>query len=465
MGAAATPQALLQFPHEHVAHPPQVLRHLRAVPEPLGELRPAALLDPHLPAVRVGLARAGAQGDHRSAARVEAAPVSGGVLAVAGHRQEVAVARVVAPQRRAQAGQRAAAGQQQAVGAERPGGHHDDLPGHRAVDLVRRIEQVLAVVAAGAHVLQVADLVAALGGAHGHRLAAGADLGSLALGRAQVVVVERVLGALVAAHVAFADEAAGEAALVVQVAVGRERQARLGSPRLVGEGDGQRRVLHLQAGRLGRFGERERLGRGGVGLLIGRIGRGREHGLDAVVVRLQGFPVERPLAEAVLRLAQDHVRVDERAAAQPGGHEGAHVGERPEVEQPVQARGRVPEVLAHPARRAGERAGRIGLAALEHQDPLDPRLGQAKRRHRAPESGAHHDCIEVLGLRVPEPHRPPRHHTLIRPVRGRSVGSWNALGLDAGARSRHSLRCARAGRSGCASCSCSAGPRTSPCGR
>ncbi len=223
----------------------------------------------------------------------------------------------------------------------------------------------------------------------------------------------------------------------------------------------------------GRLGERERLGRGGVGLLVGRIGRGREHGLDPVVVRLERLPVERPRAlpltvepaEAVLGLSQDHVRVDERAAAQPRGHEGAHVGERPEVEQPVQARGRVPEVLAHPARRAGKRAGRIGLAALEHQDPLDPGLGQAERRHRAPESGAHHDCIEVLGLRVPGPHRPPRHHTLIRPVRGRSVGSWNALGLDAGARSRHSLRCARAGRSGCASCSCSAGPRTSPCGR
>src|SRR5437016_1140557 len=72
--------------------------------------------------------------------------------------------------------------------------------------------------------------------------------------------------------------------------------------------------------------------------------------------------------EPPLILADEHVGVDERTAAQPGGHEAFDAPEVPQLEQALAAFARVPEVCPHVPGRAGERSRWVPLASLEEQN-------------------------------------------------------------------------------------------------
>ncbi len=271
--------------------------------------------------------------------------------------------------------------------------------------------QALRVGLAPLGLLGVLDVVhapaAALARGEGAHLGARAQLGARVPGGGQVGVVERVLGAVVAAEVALAAQPARLAGAPVEV---RPRLAdRLARHRLLarpgGEGDGERRQLPVQPGRLGRRLEGDRLGGAVVGRAVERVGRGAEHRLGAVVVGLELLARDGPVLvgavrvvltdEPALVLAEHDVRVDQRAAAQPAAHQRVEVGERPRVEHPVQPLARVPQVALDAVRAAGEGPRRVGLAALEQQHAA-PSLGEPVGADRAAEPRAHDDAVEVL---------------------------------------------------------------------
>ena len=98
--------------------------------------------------------------------------------------------------------------------------------------------------------------------------------------------------------------------------------------------------------------------------------------------------------EPVLVLADHHVGVDQRATAEPARDQRLEAVEGPEVEHPLEALARVPEVVLEPQRAARKRARRICLAALEDEHPSSG-FGQAAGGHRAAEAGADDDDVEV----------------------------------------------------------------------
>ena len=233
-----------------------------------------------------------------------------------------------------------------------------------------------------------------------------ADLGARLLRARQVGVVERVLGAVVAADVALAAHLAGRAVAVVQVALRLlDLLARDRRPAVVGERDRQRRVKPLEPAGLGRLLEGERLRRRRVRLVVGREPLQRDDLLDVVVVRIEVLAGDRPvfvaavvevlLDEPLLVLADEHVRVDQRAAAQARGHERVDAPERPVVVHAGQPVRGVPEALARPVRAAGERAGRVRAAALEHEHAL-ARVRQPVGRHRSAEARADDDGVVMV---------------------------------------------------------------------
>ena len=128
--------------------------------------------------------------------------------------------------------------------------------------------------------------------------------------------------------------------------------------------------------------------------------------LDRVVVRVEVGAGHRPgfvaavrqrivLDEPVLVLAQQDVRVDQRAAAEAARHDRVAAAEPPDVEHAVEPGGRVPERLAHLRGGAGEAVRRVGVAALEHDD-RQAGLGQPVGRYRAAEAGADDHYVGVL---------------------------------------------------------------------
>ena len=251
-----------------------------------------------------------------------------------------------------------------------------------------------------------ADLVAAvlarLDRAH---VAQRADLSTVVLGVGEVVVVERVLGAEVAADVALAAELARHAVAVVQVAqLLLDLLARPWRLALVGEGDRQRRQEPLEAVRLGGVLECVGLRRARVRLVLERIALEPDHLLDAVVVRVEVRARDRPvlvaavvdvlLHEPLLVLAQEDVGVDERAAAEPGRDQRVDPLERPVVVHAGQAAVGVPEALARAVRAARERPGRVRAPALEDAD-APAGLRESIGHDRASEAGAHDDRVEV----------------------------------------------------------------------
>ena len=95
-------------------------------------------------------------------------------------------------------------------------------------------------------------------------------------------------------------------------------------------------------------------------------------------------------------LAQQHVGVDERAAAQPAGDERPRCRGRPTRRTCRNSdRGGSQRFCASAPGAAGKRPGRVAAAPLEHQD-RPAGLGQAARRGRGPETGAHDYGVETL---------------------------------------------------------------------
>ena len=414
-----------QSPREPRSHrPPCEAREpstrRRQLPAPLGEDRTACVLEPQrllaLAAARVG-------GDRRPAARREHPALSAGQLALAREQQRVAVAREPAAEPFAQPGQPRPAAQQQPRRAERAPGEQDHARSHASPRHPLRVQQrpvepgLLLVVGPRQHplprleVLEVADLVAALPRRRDRdRLAARADRAAvLQRELAQEVEVERVLGALVAADVALARERARAAHPPVQVlaldpcagldaAGAGERDRDVRQVRLADPGP-----AHCLA-ELARLRHCRPSGRRGV-VLVGQRRR-REPGGDFAVALLELLEADRPVAllamgiavaERVARLLEHHVRVDQRAAAEPAAHDHLGVSERPCLVHAEQRAVRVPEAGGDLGGRARERAGRVGHAALEHEHAAVPvLLLHPPGCDGAAEARADHDRVEAL---------------------------------------------------------------------
>ena len=387
---------------------PERLRRGQHVQDPGQVLRVAGVLQVEAAALeaveRVGHARGA--GDHRAVAGVDdprSADAVDHLGAVQRQRQQVAVAAEARAELAAEAREGAAVAQQQVRGPQRAGAEHEPVAGQRQQrrrTAVRRGLAVLGVQRRVAHL--VAAAVARLDRPN---VAQRPDLSAVVLGVREVVVIERVLGAEVAADVALAAQLARDAVAVVQVA--QLLLDLLAGPRrlaLVGEGDGQRRQEPLEPVGLGGVLEGVGLRRARVGLVLERVALEPDHRLDAVVVRVEVLARDRPvlvaavvdvlLHEPLLVLAQEDVGVDERAAAEAGRDQRVDPLEGPVVVHPGQAALGVPEALARPVRAARERARRIRAAALEDAHAL-PGLRESVGHDGSSEPGAHHDRVEV----------------------------------------------------------------------
>src|SRR6185437_12827739 len=118
---------------------------------------------------------------------------------------------------------------------------------------------------------------------------------------------------------------------------------------------------------------------------------GAGHGPGFVAALRQRILVDEP----VLVLAQQDVRVDQRAAAEAARHDGVAAAEAPDVEHAVEPGGGIPERPAHFRRGAREAVRRVGVAALEY-DYRQAGLGQAVGGDRAAEAGADDYDVDVL---------------------------------------------------------------------
>ena len=171
------------------------------------------------------------------------------------------------------------------------------------------------------------------------------------------------------------------------------------------EGDGDLRQEPLELQRVRSLAERDGLRRGVVRRVVHRVRRRGEHRLVALVVRLEVVVGDGPVLPAsVIQvfadegrrvLAEEHVRVQQRAAAEPARDDPAEPAELPHVEQPVQALARIPEVVARPPRATRERAGRVCLATFEEAH-AHARFPEPQRSHRPSEPGADDHGVEVL---------------------------------------------------------------------
>jgi hypothetical protein len=249
----------------------------------------------------------------------------------------------------------------------------------------------------------VSDLVPATGpGGEPAYLAAGADVGAAVARGRQVGVVEGVLGAEVAADVAFAGQSARLPWQAVDVAVLRLGERGSGDRRPAGgrgERDGERRPGQVQAQPV-----RCLPHRGGLRRVLVGVRCGAEHLLDPVVVRIEVTAADRPVLvppagqwrfvdKPLLVLAQQDVGVDQRPASEAAGDDSLQSAERPDVEQSVQTLAGVPEVAGHACGRPGEVAGRVRFAALQNHDGQTT-VGELVCGDRAAEARADHDDVD-----------------------------------------------------------------------
>ena len=254
----------------------------------------------------------------------------------------------------------------------------------------------------------------------------------------QVVEVERVLASVVAADVALAAQPARHSHATVEVR--RLVEDRLGERRLPvrSERDRQLRQEPLEPQPLGGGLQRGGLVRAVVWLAgripprrirLERVGHGGQHPLVPLVVGLEVVVRHRPRLELVAHeraavLADEDVRVDERAAAEPAGDDAADPAKGPDVEEAVQALARVPQRASGLPRAARERPRRVRAAALEEAD-RHARFRQSLAHHRPAETRADDDGVEVpFGRsgageghgRMPPSHSPRRARLLSSPL-------------------------------------------------
>ena len=248
-----------------------------------------------------------------------------------------------------------------------------------------------------------------------------ADVGAGVRGGREIRVVERVLGAVVAADVAFAAQHAGEPLRAVDVAVrGRGTSPIDGRPSRSGsERDRERGAHRAQPGAMRGLLERDGLGRVGV-----RIRDGPHHRFDAVVVRVEVFAADRPVLvpaagqrrvvhEPLRILPQQHVRVDQRSASQAARDHPLEPAEAPRLEEAVERVGGRPEVLTELAGGAGEAAGRVRTAAFHEHDRL-PRFREPVGGDGPAEAAADDKDVDTLLARRIHPDVPLRPLTVSR---------------------------------------------------
>ncbi len=389
--------------------------------QPLGESRVAGILDVEPTALRAVRAvrrvrDTDRRGDHR---RVRAPQRR---QRRAQHETEqVAVAAEPVPEASGQTRERGAVAQQQERRSQRARAEHQPVARDRV--LLERGDGGLDV----RLVHDVADVVAAAcqwrDRAH---LVQGADVRPGVLRRRQVRVVERVLAAVVAAEIALPAQQAAHARASVQVPVVRERDGRAGrgSGAADRERHRERRLLRGVAEPYAGVLEQLRL----AGYLVAGLALGEslrvQRALGPVVVRVEVGAGDRPglvpvagrcvAHEPLLVLAQQHVGVDQRAAAEAAGDHRLEVAERPDVEQTVQALAGVPEVAGHVGRRPGEGAGRVRTAALHHDDAAAA-LGEPPGGDRTPEARPDDEDVDVLPRAV--------HGQVARQVLGSSAAT------------------------------------------
>src|SRR5215203_874010 len=254
----------------------------------------------------------------------------------------------------------------------------------------------------------VADLVpSALSGFELLHLAPRQDLGPQPLGLGEVIVVERVLGPVVAADVALADQAARVARTLASLYVPEPSADGLARSRLlalVAEGDGQVGQPPVEAKPISGIPELFYLGHLVVRWLVDGVLLGVQHLLDPVVVGVELGAGHRPvlepttievfLYEPLLGLADQDVRVDQGPPAKTAADHRPQLAERPDVVHPVQPLAGVPDVLLHPMGGAGKLAWRVRLPPLQDAD-AQPLLGQPVGRHRTAEPGTDDYRVEV----------------------------------------------------------------------
>ena len=275
---------------------------------------------------------------------------------------------------------------EQLVGAECAGGDHHAPRGQRRAPLAHPRPGVLA----GHPVAIGAVLGAALDRADVGDLALGEDLDAELLREPEVVLDERVLGVVAAAHHAAsaADAAGARRPLAPEVRVGHllARLAEEGAhPRvLVGVARADLLAVLLQEQ---------------VSGALERIVGHPEHSLGCLVV---GVELRLPLAQRVpLRVAEEggpgpveRVRVAEAAPADAGAGDDEDVLEDRHPEDPAEPDLRHPVVAAEVPGGLREVLVAVAAPALEDRDPV-ALLGEAQRGHRSAEAGADHDPVVV----------------------------------------------------------------------
>ena len=280
---------------------------------------------------------------------------------------------------------------EQLVGAERTGREHHAAGGERPAAAPQPCAGTLG-----------RDLVSLRAVGRAERadvdhLALGEHLGPGLLGEVQVVLDQRVLGAVRAAdHAApaaqarralrpgTAEERVGQP--LARLAVEQDAHARLGV-----------RVLDADLAR--------ELAQQVVRRVVLVVGDDAEHPLRLVVVRREHrLPVVQPrplriLVEAPPR-AVERVRVAERPAADAGAADDRDVLEGRHPEDPAHPEPRRPEVPPQVPGRLREVVVGEALAALEHPDAV-ALLAQPQRRDAAAEARAHDHPVVVHPGTVP----------------------------------------------------------------
>ena len=368
---------------EHLLDEPHRAREPRARADEDGEEKAhraaaAAVGDGLDMGVRVGVDRAGDRHPLREVARLVVVGDGEDRLAVGAHE-------VAEPVRDAGEGAARAAVLEQLVGAERTGGEHDPLRGEGVALLADPGARAL-----GEHVVAVAP-VGRVDRRDVHDHPVGEDAHAAPLGEVEVVLHERVLGAVAAAdHALAALDAAGPVrALAAEVGVL----------------DGLARLAEVHADVRLRMGVLDaqlaaQLAQHAVALVVERDARDAEHPLGGVVVRGERLlpVVERgPLRvlEEPLRRPVEGVRVAEAAAPDAAAGQDRDVLENRHPEDPAQPEPRRPEVAAAVPGRVRELVVLEPAPALEHRDAV-ALLGEAERGHAAAEPGPDHDPVVVV---------------------------------------------------------------------
>ena len=225
--------------------------------------------------------------------------------------------------------------------------------------------------------------------------ASGLDRGAPLFGQVQVVLDQRVLRVVPAAHHAAAavDTAAPRRTFPAEVRVGHLLALAIGRAE---EGPDRRQLPGVRGAELAGDVAQQDIGRPGA-----RIGRDAEHPAGGVVVGTeQGLPVGQVApgrcGEHLVPRRHQHVGIAQAAAADARAVQHEDVAEGADLQNPEAAERGGPERLPDVPVGAGKVLVAEALAPLEHMHPV-ALFGEPKRRDAAAEPGADDDEIKDVG--------------------------------------------------------------------